>query len=154
MHKKLLSNQLDPIHRRLTYGCFGVLLLSGLGWLYFHYFMAVTTDFGQTPHPAQTWWLKLHGLAAMAVLVIFGSLIPVHIRRAWHHRKNRGSGAVMVLIMFVLTLTGYGLYYIGGEELRPFISGAHWLLGSALMPIIVLHIALGRRARHREPKSG
>ncbi len=153
MHKNLLSNRLGIIHRRLTYACFGVLILTGLGWLYFHYFLSVTTDFGQVPHPLEVWWLKLHGLVAMAALIIFGSLMPIHIRRAWHHRKNRGSGAVMVAAMIVLTLTGYGLYYIGGEELRPFISWAHWTLGSALMLMLMGHIALGRRARNAGSKT-
>ena len=147
MHKKIISNQLGTLHRWLTFVSLGMLLLSGLAWLYLHYFVTVATDFGVAPHPSQAWWLKLHGLAAMAALIIFGSLMPGHIRRAWQHKKNRGSGGTMVATMVALSLTGYALYYIGGEEWRPIISVVHWIWGAAMLPLIALHIVLGRRAR-------
>jgi len=149
MPKKLATHQLGPQHRRLTYAGLILLWVSGLLWLIFHYFMSTVAEFGVGPHPLQVWWLKLHGLAAMGTLMIFGSLMPGHIRQAWRHRKNRLSGVAMVTSMIALTLTGYALYYVGGEEWRPLISFSHWLWGLALAPLIVLHIILGRRARLR-----
>ena len=106
---------------------------------------------GLRPSSTTDLWLKLHGLAAMGSLIIFGSLMPGHIRKAWQHRKNRGSGGTMVATMIALTLTGYALYYVGGEELRPLISLTHWIWGLAMAPLIVLHIVLGRRTRKLAP---
>ena len=44
------------------------------------------------------------------------------------------------------------LYYFGGEQSRPIISAAHWIIGIAALPLLVLHIVSGRRSRHREIK--
>lgn len=147
MHKKIITNQLGTHHRRLTYAGLILLWASGCLWLGFHYFVSSSGELGLGPHPLQIWWLKLHGLAAMGSLIIFGSLMPGHIRKAWQHRNNRGSGGTMVATMIALTLTGYALYYVGGEELRPLISLTHWIWGLAMAPLIVLHILLGKRTR-------
>ena len=147
MPKRQLSNRLGNTHRRALYAMFALLLVSGLLWLGFHYFAIAKTDFGDTHHPLESWWLKLHGLAAMLALIGFGSLMPGHIRIAWQHRKNRGSGGAMAAVMALLALTGYFLYYVGGEEMRQFTSIAHWAIGLALLPLLILHIVLGRRTR-------
>ena len=149
MPKRQLNNRLGNTHRRALYAMFVLLLVSGLLWLGFHYFVSLKTDFGDTHHLLEAWWLKLHGLAAMLALIGFGSLMPGHIRNAWQHRKNRGSGGSMVALMAVLAFTGYFLYYVGGEEIRQFTSVAHWLIGLALMPLLILHIVLGRRSRNQ-----
>ena len=47
----------------------------------------------------------------------------------------------------ILTLTGYGLYYAGGEKLRAWTSLIHLWLGLALPIIIALHVWLGHRSR-------
>jgi hypothetical protein len=154
MHKKrTIDNRLGPQHRLWLTISFSLLFLSGALWLVFHYFFAVKNEFGEGPHPLQQWWLKVHGLAAMAALIIFGSLLLGHIRRAWQHRQNRISGGSMVALMIWLTLTGYALYYFGGEESRPIISAAHWIIGIVALALLVLHIVWGRRLRQRNVSS-
>lgn len=150
--KRIIDSRLGPQHRLWLTISFSLLFLSGALWLVFHYFFSVKTDFGEGPHPLQQWWLKLHGLTAMAALVIFGSLLLGHIRRAWQHHQNRISGSSMVALMMWLTLTGYALYYFGGEESRPIISAAHCIIGIAALPLLVLHIASGRRSRNKKSK--
>ena len=46
----------------------------------------------------------------------------------------------------ILTITGYGLYYAGGERLRAWTSWIHLAIGLAL-PLLLLHILLGKRTR-------
>lgn len=147
--KRTIDNRLGPQHRLWLTISLALLFLSGVLWLIFHYFFALKTEFGEGPHPLQQWWLKLHGLAAMATLIIFGSLLLGHIRRAWQHRQNRISGGSMVVMMIWLTLTGYALYYFASEESRPIISATHWLIGIAALPWLLLHIVSGRRSRNK-----
>ncbi len=147
MVKRLLNNRLGNVHRRLLYAAFAVLLISGLLWLGFHYFISIKGEFGDAHHPLEVWWLKLHGLAAMLALIVFGSLMPGHIRNAWRHQKNRGSGGSMIALVLLLALSGYLLYYAGGEELRQLSSIAHWVIGLVMLPLLILHIVLGRRSR-------
>ena len=57
--------RLSRRHQRLLYGICGVLWATGALWLIFHYFLQVSGEFGETPHPLEPWWMRLHGLAAM-----------------------------------------------------------------------------------------
>jgi len=84
----------------------------------------------------------------MAGLIVYGSLLPVHIRRAWSIRRNVVLGIGLVSVLLLLTITGYLLYYAGDENTRPFISAGHWILGLAVPALLVWHIVSGRaRAR-------
>jgi hypothetical protein len=137
----------SPRLRGWFYGVFGVLFASGAAWLALHTWGARETDFGPAPHPAEPWVLRVHGAAAMAALVIFGVLIPRHIVRAWHHRRNRINGVVVIAICAVLVVTGYGLYYAGGETLRHNAALAHDAVGLAFPLLLTWHIFAGRRTR-------
>jgi uncharacterized BrkB/YihY/UPF0761 family membrane protein len=90
--------------------------------------------------------LMLHGGAAMAMLMVFGALFPLHVRRAWRARKNRLSGGTMVTVNGLLIVTAFGLYYSGSELVRPWISDAHIAAGFALAILTVIHILFGRRS--------
>lgn len=37
-------------------------------------------------------WLRLHGTAAVLMLIIVGSLLPIRLRVGWHQRKNLLAG--------------------------------------------------------------
>ena len=133
-----------------------VVLLSGVCWLLSHYLLATPDEFGASRGPLESWWLRLHGAAALGFLVVFGTLLPVHVRRAWNARRHRTSGGVVVGVATLLIATGYLLYYAGGEQLRPSLSVIHWLVGLVGLPAMVVHIILGKRAaaprrQQREP---
>ena len=133
-------------HRKWVYWSCALLLASGALWLLFHYFLRVHGQFGEAPHPLESWWLRLHGAAAMLVLVVLGSLLPVHVRRGWHQRRNLLAGTILGAVGLLLIASGYALYYFGGEELRPWISAFHWILGLGTLPLLIWHIVRGRRA--------
>lgn len=139
--------RLSARHERWVHGVFGILILSGLWWLYARNFLIRVGEFGEERHPAEAWCLKAHGAAAMAFLMVLGTLWSGHIRRAWHLRRNRVSGLPLLLLMALLILTGYGLYYAGSEELRPWISLVHWLIGCLASLGLLLHVVIGKR-RH------
>ena len=55
--------------------------------------------------------LILHGIAAYALLLVAGALIPVHIKVGWSIRRNLLSGLAVVVVLAVLGLTALALYY-------------------------------------------
>lgn len=132
-------------HERWVLGVTFALLVSGGLWLVFHYFLPVQGEFGENRHPLEAWWLRLHGAAAMAFLVVLGTLLPIHIRRAWQLRRNHMTGIFVLSAVATLIVTGYGLYYAGGENLRLWVSVAHWSIGLAGTPAFILHMLLGKR---------
>jgi drug/metabolite transporter (DMT)-like permease len=132
-------------HIRWVYWSSAVLFSTGVLWLVFHYFVHVRGEFGDRPHALEAWWLRLHGAAAMVVLIVLGSLLPIHVRRGWHQRRNLLAGVILSVLATLLIASGYALYYFGGEEARPLISAVHWLFGLAAPLLLVWHIWRGRK---------
>ncbi len=135
-------------HRAWLYGSFAVLWLSGCVWLavqWYRWRVAVVDDAPRLAHTA----LQVHGAAAMAVLVLLGTLIPLHMKRGWQVNRNRRGGLVLIIANVVLIATGYGLYYAGGERWRAVSQWAHSGLGALLPLLIVWHIRAGRATRPR-----
>lgn len=141
--------QLPVLHRRLTYAVCGLVYASGVLWLLFHYGVAAHNDFGPARHPLESWWLRLHGAAAMGFLIVLGSLLPAHIGEAWGLRRNFSTGVVMLAATAFLVITGWGLYYLGNETLRAWLSVGHWAIGAAGAPLLVVHMLVGRRQKDR-----
>jgi hypothetical protein len=57
----------------------------------------------------------------------------------------------MLCLVLLLVATGYGLYYAGDEETRPWISMAHWIGGMLAAFGLALHAWLGKRASQPLP---
>lgn len=154
-----MSIRLGALHKALVFGVTIALAVTGLLWLVPHYLLASKGDFGSSTHPVEPWALRLHGAAAMGFLVALGSMLPVHVRRAWQIRRNVATGTAMLCAIVGLIATGYTLYYASSEELRPWISTIHWCVGLALLPFLVLHDRSGKKgataqgSRSRNPSS-
>ncbi len=121
-----------------VYVSFGVLLLTGAGWM-----------FAQTRLEDQAWerlprlLLRIHGGAAMAALLVLGAL-ATHIRRGWTADKNRLSGALLIALNAFLIATGYGLYYAGDEAFREWLSRWHAWIGVGTFIVLPAHVIAGR----------
>ena len=139
--------QLSRRHKAALYLITAAVFLTGVAWAWLHAFAHATGEFGTEPHPAEPWMLKAHGAAAMATLVILGTLLPIHVKRGWQARQNRVTGIALLGLFGVLTITGYGLYYAGAENLRALTSTLHFWLGLALPAGLVAHVVRGHWLR-------
>ena len=126
-------NRLAILQRRLLYSALAVLLVSGAWWALIHYL-------GVRPWLDEALLMKIHGAAAMAALVLIGGLLPGHVSAGWALRQNRWSGAGLLLICGLLTVTGYLLYYSGAETARALSSYSHLALGIALPIALGAHL--------------
>ncbi len=138
------SIRLKRLQRYFLYTVLALLFWSGVAWACWNYLVALPSDFAIG---AKTWALKIHGAAAMAILVLIGMLLTGHVRFAWRARRNRGNGSLFLTTFAVLSVTGYGLYYAGGESLRAWTSWIHLGVGVALPLLLIIHIWLGKRTR-------
>ena len=136
-------------HRAVLYTTVGAVWLTGLGWLLLRKFGAGADAFGETANPLEPLILKAHGAAAMLFMVVFGTLIPVHMRRSWALKRNRASGAVLGGLCLFLIASGWGLYYLAGEGGRAVVARLHWALGLALPAVIFAHILIWRAIKKR-----
>jgi hypothetical protein len=153
LHSVMSRNRLRISFRQRLWlhGSFAVLFLTGVFWWVLDTWLRVDAGFGPQENPSQPWLLRLHGAAAMIALIALGSLLPNHVRAAWRARKNRFTGGNMITLCLALTVTGYGLYYVGGETLRHVTSLSHLWLGLVFPVVLVWHIRRGRALRHRPP---
>ena len=143
-HPRPDSIRLKRLQRYFLYAVLALVFLSGVVWAYWNYLVASPGDFEMS---AKAWAMKIHGAAAMAVLVLIGMLLNAHVRFAWRARRNRTNGSIFLSAFAVLIITGYGLYYAGGERLRAWTSWIHLAIGLVLPILLVIHIFLGRRTR-------
>jgi cbb3-type cytochrome oxidase subunit 3 len=142
-HPRPDSIRLKRLQKYFLYAVLTLLFLSGGAWAYWNYLRSP----GDFETSAKAWTMKIHGAAAMAILVLVGMLLTGHVRFAWRARRNRGNGSIFLSAFAVLTITGYGLYYAGGERLRAWTSWIHLAVGLALPILLLIHIFLGRRTR-------
>lgn len=135
--------RLKSSFRRSIYAAFAVLFLTGAAWL--------LADWQKDISPDEIWqqlaatMLMVHGGAAMITLLLLGALIPLHLLRSWRAGKNRVSGSVMAAFNAVLIVTAFGLYYLGSETVRPWMSWIHIAAGVLVALSFPVHIVLGRR---------
>ncbi|HEX8936699.1 MAG TPA: hypothetical protein VF776_00380 [Sphingomicrobium sp.] len=129
-----------------VYLSLGLLVATGAIWLLFDHFVRIAGEFGPEHHPAQHLVLIAHGIAAYAFLIIGGAMIPVHITLGWNIRRNLKSGLTLAAACLILAVTALGLYYIGDEVSRNWVSTTHWIVGLVLIPAFLIH-ALVKGAR-------
>jgi hypothetical protein len=141
--------RLGTQHRRVIYASFALLWLSGALWLVFHYFLRHQGTFGPEPNALEPWWLRLHGLAMMIMLVAAGSVIVHHAQRAWQLGKNRTGGVLLTGCLLWLAATGYALYYFTTDGNQAWLPLLHWIPGLGMPAAILLHVVRGQRRGQR-----
>jgi len=141
--------RLGGLHKFFLYGGVSLLWLTGLIWLLFHYFGVHQNDVGGTNSPIEPLMMKIHGAAAMGILLVIGALVSAHIRRGWALKRNRLSGVIITSTFGLLTVSGWALYYVGDERARNVVSIAHWVVGLALPLIVVFHILMWKWEQSR-----
>ena len=142
--------KLSRPHRGALYLAILTLLVTGLAWNWIHLLDESGTS-SKSWREFKPGLMKAHGFAAMGFVLLLGTLLPVHVRHAWHARRNRLNGAFFLSTVGLLTLTGYALYYLGNEKLRALCSDIHFWLGAAIPLLLVWHIWCGRRATKANP---
>ena len=140
------SIRLSRRHKIAFFSVLAVVFASGAAWAWMHYFAHGESDFGSSP--AETWMLTIHGLFAAASLLLIGSLLPLHVKFAWRAQRNRPNGLLMLAVVSLLIISGYGLYYIGDERFRSWTSWTHLIVGLGLPIFLVVHIWRGRATRN------
>jgi hypothetical protein len=90
--------------------------------------------------------LIAHGFSSYFFVLLFGAIMPNHIKGGWHNHRNRISGGSMVLVMALLLVSGLFLYY--GDETRDAALWVHWVIGCGLVLLFPLHVIRGRRANY------
>lgn len=103
--------------------------------------------FGLANHWVEFPARALHGWLAFVCLMALGMMVPLHIRSGWMTGARRGSALTMTFTAMGLIVTGWGLYYAGGDALRQGLIFTHSGLGLLFLPLFFLH---SRRTKKSE----
>jgi hypothetical protein len=142
--KELTAMHLKSAFRLALYGVFALLFTSGAFWLLADQMKNSADADSEMWQQAAAFVLSLHGGAAMVTLMLLGALGPMHVQRAWRAKTNRGTGIASIALFGLLILTAFGLYYLGSEAVRPWISYVHIAFGLAVPAVVAGHVMVGR----------
>jgi hypothetical protein len=126
-----------PRARRILYFVFGSLWLTGV--------VVLTQQRLNPPNdlvavgPQWRSWLEVHAALGFLGMIVLGYLVGTHIMPAYRTGEKRPTGFSLLGSIVVLTLTAYGLYYVGNDTLRAVMRNIHVWLGLALPVFWCLH---------------
>jgi hypothetical protein len=140
--REIIIMRIKTAFRLALYGAFGVLFGTGILWLVADQLKEGAS--GDLWQQVASSALMLHGGTTMVALMFLGALVPSHIQRAWRAKKNRATGVVSVAVYALLILTAFGLYYLGSEAVRPWLSFIHATIGLTVPALLAAHIMVGR----------
>lgn len=126
----LERNPVAPWQRRLLDASLWVLGMTGAAWLVAHYAFGAGNDAVGLPHASEAWWMRLHGLAAFALLIVFGAFLPLHLPRGWRIQSKRGVEMAMLVCFGGAIVSAYLLYYFAPEPLHAAMGWVHAGVGA------------------------
>lgn len=130
------SIKIPHLQRYFLYIIWLILALTGV-------YFAYSQDWQmQDPSDVTVNILKTHGIAAAIFLVMFGSLLAVHIRLALRIKRNLNTGLFMLSLMTILAISGTGLYY-SPEEWHENVKWTHIWIGLISILWLPLHVMVG-----------
>ena len=135
------ANRLVGWQKSAFYVSTGVVLATGLAWLAVHYGRADDA----LPSPLEPWTMRLHGLAAFAVLFVLGAIAATHIPRGWRltlrsrRARQRSTGLGLCTLAGACVLTGWLLYYFAPDTIRPALGWTHSGFGIAAAVLVAFH---------------
>ena len=137
---KRRTSGLGPYELTLFYSTCLILALTGALWLYFDQFVLFETKIGLQKHPMQSFLLMNHGVSSWIFVFLLGWILSRHLPFVWPQFRKRNSGLLLSTLVAVTTLSGFSLYYLGGELSRGWVSLAHWTLGFGFLAVLFLHL--------------
>jgi hypothetical protein len=141
-----LTPRISAVRQWVLWTVISVLVLTGALWLWAEY-AYTPSDNGMEPYAIKHYAMVLHAAFALAFVFFAGTLLHTHMQAAWRQQRNRATGAVMATTVTLLTLSGFALWYAGGETLRQAAEIAHWVTGFGLPMVLMVHMLAGTR-RH------
>jgi small-conductance mechanosensitive channel len=149
--REIIVMRMKAAFRFALYAAFGLLFATGIVWLVADQLKEGSG--GDLWQQAAAWALMAHGGMTMLTLMLLGALVPSHIQRAWRAKKNRSTGLVSLALYGLLILTAFGLYYIGSEAARHWLSFVHITAGLVVPAVLSAHILVGRGILHSSATS-
>lgn len=132
------ANPLPTWLRRTLYGALGGAFASGIAWLILHYLSRPVGELG-LPSPWEARLMRVHGLAAWALLFTFGALAAAHVGKGWTLGTRRASGIFLVSLATSCAVLGFLMAYLLPPEARMVAGLVHAGFGTLMVGWLTWH---------------
>ena len=136
--------KLPKIFKWILYSILSLAFISGGLWFSFERWVRIQGPLGEDHHPAQAWFLRIHGILAYTILLGLGYMIRAHVQPGLKGKRGRFTGLPMVFYFGGLVVTAIiQLYGLEG----PFRDGSAWVhsyMGLGLPIFLATHIVSAR----------
>ena len=125
--------------RAATHLVFGLLAVSGAGWLLLHFVLAAPNEFGTRHHPLEALVVTVHGVIALGAIFLCGWLGARHAQDSWKRGARRRGGMALVAALAVVAASGLAQFFVSNEDVQVFSVTAHEIAGALLLPVLLWH---------------
>ncbi len=129
---------------------FKTVLYTSLAALYFpgavtwvlQTWFKIDRGFGPEPIWQEMWALRMHSIAGLWFLMVFGYLVNSHVIPAWHNGLKLKSGVTLFITIAILIGTVPCLFYLTADSSRTAVAYIHTYIGLLSLLPFVLHLLL------------
>ncbi len=142
--------------RRLLWSSTAVVTASGLLYAVLRYLVPPSDPFSAYNHPLQPWSLAAHVLFAPVLLFALGWFWGNHVLpKLKRDVPGRPSGLALLVLIAIMTVSGYLLQVLAASGARPVLAWIHGLSSVAYVALLLGHALLapsgsGQSARYRD----
>ena len=140
-----VNRNMPRADRLALYGAFGLLWASGICWLVLDTWFAVPGEFGVSPHAWAAPLLLAHGVLAVPALWLTGWVAARHSTPQWKAQLRRRSGGSFAAVLLLLSVSGFGLFFLTNEVGQRVSAVAHEAIGVLFTLFVLEHWYFGRR---------
>jgi hypothetical protein len=132
------------LEKGLLHGSAALVAASGIAYAAFKYFMTSDDPFSAVGHPLQPWALRVHVLAAPALVFAVGMILKDHVlgklKNGSPPAARRGGSAALAVFLF-LAATGYILQVLVSGTARTWTGWTHAAAGVLFVLAYAAHLA-------------
>ena len=135
----------------ILYATLFVLYAAGLVNWALHMWFPVDHGFGPEPSVAEISSLRVHALAGMWFLMVFGYLFHSHVFPALQGKRKLKTGYTLLFFIVVLSITTPALFYLSADSYREIAAWIHTYAGLlAAVPFFVHLLIKAEPLRRRK----
>ena len=133
--------------KRLLQTFLTVSFISGCLFFILNTWVMVDGEFGPEKHPAQFMSLKIHGISAFGLMVLYGAFLGAHAFLGWRTKKSRNTGIGLTTVIGLQIITAYLLYYVASDLYREIAMWLHLGVGLSIPLWLTLHIRAAQKRK-------
>lgn len=133
---------------RWTFNLLSLLVtISGVTYFWMKYMLVNDDPFAVTNHAWEPAMLALHVVVSPTLLLMFGIVLNSHIMKKLvaPSRPNRKSGFVSLATFMTMTVTGYLLQVVTGEQALQVLVALHVASGAIFALVYPVHLIISAR---------